>query len=625
MKEFVKSVCKNHFRPSLLLLAWVLESMERRPHLEDILSDVSTMPAFESIDALNDLAWELRRQDSSRALSLAEEAFTLAISFDYNKGVAYSLLTKAFALFRLAKLPEARSCAEEAKGYFETLEDKQGLQKACNTLGIVYGESGDLLAALRAFLQVNTLCKDIADKRGEADALNNIANVHAYLGDFVSALDYHFQSLAVCEVHPYPEARTSAFLNLGVIYHDMGQYREALSYYLKGLEGAQGEPFLHAMALRNLGRSHQKLSQNDLARSYFQQSLQLSQESSDPIGVSNVLDNLAILAMSQGQWSEAEQHLQQSLQLKLEAGDTRGQSETLVLLGQLSLQEGKLDTAKIHLKEALAITEQVGNKIEKYQSHQHLSNVYKAQENYKEALESYQAYSQLREAMLNETSAQHLQSLRVQFEVSQTAREKEIFRLKNVELAEKNEKLNKLNAALQRADAEKTRLLAELERQSREDALTGLYNRRYFDDVFARAFAQSQRLDTPLSIAISDIDNFKLVNDKFSHQMGDLVLRTVAKLMKETVRDIDTVARYGGEEFVVLLPAADAESARAVCERIRKAVESYPWQTLNPDLKVTLSIGVSDDVGVANCDRMMALADDKLYKAKHGGKNQVRM
>jgi diguanylate cyclase (GGDEF)-like protein len=579
--------------------------------------------ALLEVDELTSLAWELRRQDSSRALSLAEEALTQAISLDYSKGVAYSLLAKAFALFRLAKLPEARNCAEEAKGYFETLGDKQGLLKAWNTLGIVYGESGDLTAALRAFLQVDNLCKEISDKHGEADALNNIANVHAYLGDFVSALDYHFQSLAVCEAHPYPEARTSAFLNLGTIYHDMGQYHEALEYYLKGLEGAQSEPFLHAMTLRNIGRSHQKLAQNDLARSYFQQGLQLSQQNADPIGISNVLDNLGVLAMSQGQWSEAKGHLQQSLQLKREAGDTRGQSETLVLIGQLLLQEGKLAAAKTHLEAALIITEQVGNKIEKYQAHQHLSNVYKAQENYKEALESYQAYSQLREAMLNETSAQHLQSLRVQFEVSQSAREKEIFRLKNVELAEKNTKLNSLNEALQKANTEKSHLLKELERQAKEDALTGLYNRRYFDDVFARAFAQSQRLETPLSIAISDIDSFKLVNDRFSHQMGDLVLRTVAKIMKETVRDIDTVARYGGEEFVMLLPAADAESAKAVCERIRKAVENYPWQTLNPDLKVTLSIGVSDDVGVANCDRMMALADDNLYKAKRAGKNQI--
>jgi diguanylate cyclase (GGDEF)-like protein len=597
--------------------------MERRQPLETTQTNPEALSLLDRVDVLNESAWELRRQDSSRSLSIAEEAFQLALSLDYTKGVAYSLLAKAFALFRLAKLPEARSRGEEARGYFETLEDKQGLLKAWNTLGIVYAESGDLLAALRAFLQVGALCKEISDYKGEADALNNIANVHSYLGDYVSALDYHFQSLAVCQAHAYPEAQTDAFLNLGVAYHELGQYPEALEYFLKGLEGAQQEPFLHALALRNIGRTHQKLAQNDLAKSYFLQSLQLSQESSDPIGISNVLDNLAILAMSQGQGSEAEGHLQESLRLKREAGDTRGGSETLVLLGQVFLQEGKLEEAKTHLENALVITEQVGNTIEKYQAHQHLANLYKAQGDYKEALESFQAYSQLREKMLNENSAQHLKSLRVQFEVSQSAREKEIFRLKNVELAEKNEKLNKLNESLQKANAEKAQLLKELERQAREDALTGLYNRRYFDDVFAKAFAQAQRLTTPLSVAITDIDNFKLVNDRFSHQMGDLVLRTVANIMKDTVRDIDTVARYGGEEFVVLLPAADAQGAKAVCERIRVAVENYPWHNLNPELKITLSLGIANDIDVANCERMMAIADDKLYKAKRNGKNKV--
>jgi diguanylate cyclase (GGDEF)-like protein len=577
----------------------------------------------QEVDTLTDLAWELRRHDPNRALSVAEEALGLSQSLNYLPGKAYSLLAKAFAQFRLAKLSEARQSAEEAQTYFEGLEDKQGLLRTYNTLGIVYGESGDLLDALRTFLEADALCKEIADKQGEADALNNIGNVYAYLGDYVSALDYHFQSLEVCKEHLYPVAETRALLNLGVDYYELEQYQEALEYFLQCLEQAKHEAYFHALVLRNIGRSYQKLSQPELAHTYLQQSLQLSQESCDPLGISFVLDNLATLELSLQQWNEAERHLKQSLELKVQAGDTRGQSETLILLGKTCLQQDQLEAAKKYLGEALTITEQVGNKTEKYQAYQQLSEVYKDQGNYQQALESYQAYSQLRESILNETKSQHLQSLRLRFEVSASSREKEIFRLKNVELAEKNEKLNKLNEALHKANAEKTRLLAELERQAKEDALTGLYNRRYFDEVFVRAFTQSQRLATPLSVAISDIDNFKLINDRFSHQMGDLVLRTVAKLMKEAVRDIDTIARYGGEEFVVLLPAAGAEDAKTVCERIRKAVESYAWHTLHHDLKVTLSVGISDDLNVPNYERMMALADDNLYKAKHSGKNQV--
>jgi diguanylate cyclase (GGDEF)-like protein len=580
--------------------------------------------SLEQIDALNDSAWELRRQDSSRSLSTAEEALTLATLLEYEAGIAYALLAKAYAQFRLGKLQEARSNAEKARTYFKTLDDKQGLLRTYNTLGIIYGESGELLGSLRAFLETDVLCKELHDKQGEADALNNIGIVYSYLGDHVSTLDYQLQSLKVCKEQGFEESEKQVLLNLGVSYYELGQYEEALEYLFRTLErGAENEPHLHALVLCNIGRSYHKLGKNDKAREYLERSLHLNEEVNDTLNASYVLDSLAVLDMSLQAWDEAHDYLQKSVVIKNEAGDKRGQSEALVLLGQTCLQQDQLELAETHLQEALKITEEVGNKIEQYKAHQSLSEVYKTRGQFQKALESYQRYNTLREEVLNDSSGQHLQSLRVRFEVSQEARENELFRQKNLELAEKNERLNKLNESLQKANAEKAQLLKELERQAREDALTGLYNRRYFDDVFAKAFAQSQRLHTPLSIAISDIDNFKLVNDRFSHQMGDLVLRTVAKLMKETVRDIDTVARYGGEEFVVLLPAADVGGAKAVCERIRVAVENYPWHTLNPELKITLSLGIANDIDVANCDRMMAIADDKLYKAKRNGKNQV--
>jgi diguanylate cyclase (GGDEF)-like protein len=576
------------------------------------------------VDDLAARAWELRRQEPQQTLELSTQALARAQQLGYVHGVAQSLLAKAFALFRLGRLPEAQRDALEAKQHFSDLAEPQGLLRVTNTLGIIYGESGDLVNALKTFHEVDALCKDHGDRQGEVDALNNIGNVYAYLGDYVSALDYHFQSLNICKELGLHDAETRALLNLGVSYFELGQYQESLEYFSQSLkQGGNLEEHLHALLLRNLGRSYQHLGQSDFALVHLQQSLQLSRKAGEILETGYTLDSLAALALALEKWQDAKDYLLHSLELKTEAGDPKGQSETLTLLGQVCLRQGNLDEAKTYLETALDITEHVGNKSERYKVYQHLSEVQQQKENYQEALVSFQAYSRLREEILNETSAQHLQSLRLRFEVSASAREKELFRLKNEELAEKNAKLHKLNEALQKASTEKSQLLRELERQAREDALTGLYNRRYFDEVFSRAFSQAQRVNTPLSVAISDIDNFKLINDKFSHQMGDLVLRTVAKIMKDTVRDIDTVARYGGEEFVVLLPSANAEGAKAVCERIRKAVENYDWSTLNHDLNVTLSVGIADDLAVANYERLMAIADDKLYKAKRNGKNQV--
>jgi len=175
------------------------------------------------------------------------------------------------------------------------------------------------------------------------------------------------------------------------------------------------------------------------------------------------------------------------------------------------------------------------------------------------------------------------------------------------------------------------KLKGQLERKNRElvylsmrDALTGLYNRRHFDRVLVKAFAVSQRYaQEGLSVVICDIDNFKSINDTFSHAIGDEVLRTVATLMLRSVRNVDTVARYGGEEFAFILPQTNLESAKHVCERIRKDIASYPWADIQTGMAVTLSMGICADTSVSSHEKMLNIADHHLYRAKHSGKNRV--
>ena len=140
-----------------------------------------------------------------------------------------------------------------------------------------------------------------------------------------------------------------------------------------------------------------------------------------------------------------------------------------------------------------------------------------------------------------------------------------------------------------------------------------------------REYARSRRYDHAFSVVVCDIDHFKRVNDDFSHQMGDEVLRRVAQLLRGSVRQSDTAACYGGEEFVLLFPETSAQDAARVTQRIRVSVADYPWHTLHPDLKVTLSAGVSDDPDAASFDKLVSLADRKLYEAKRGGRNRVEV
>jgi diguanylate cyclase (GGDEF)-like protein len=199
------------------------------------------------------------------------------------------------------------------------------------------------------------------------------------------------------------------------------------------------------------------------------------------------------------------------------------------------------------------------------------------------------------------------------------------------ELSKAYAELETLNRSLADASDQKTRLLEqlrlqarELEQQIREDALTGLYNRRYLDFRIENEFTRAKRYNRNLSVVMADIDQFKKVNDAHSHMVGDEVLKVIAHLFRDNLRGVDFVARYGGEEFVLLLPETPSNGAILVCERIRCEIESYNWEAIRPGLRVTVSFGVAYDINVDGHVQMLAQADAKLYEAKRGGRNQVR-
>ncbi len=154
------------------------------------------------------------------------------------------------------------------------------------------------------------------------------------------------------------------------------------------------------------------------------------------------------------------------------------------------------------------------------------------------------------------------------------------------------------------------------------DGLTGLHNHRAFQDYLEEQFQLAVRNRLPLSLILMDVDHFKQYNDTFGHQAGDEVLRTVAQILKERVREGDFVARYGGEEFVVVLPRADEESAAMVAERLRQAVEAENW-TLRP---VTGSFGVASlRPDMETRQELIEAADQALYQAKKNGRNRVEI
>ncbi len=156
------------------------------------------------------------------------------------------------------------------------------------------------------------------------------------------------------------------------------------------------------------------------------------------------------------------------------------------------------------------------------------------------------------------------------------------------------------------------------------DALTNLYNRRYFETTFAREFARAKRYNSQLSLVVVDIDWFKKINDTYGHSCGDYVLRELSWLMAENFRQTDIIFRYGGEEFVILLTETDGNSAIIPVERLRRAVEDNKFKFKGVELNVTISAGISSNKDVNEVCQMFDNADKALYQAKEEGRNRVR-
>jgi diguanylate cyclase (GGDEF)-like protein len=170
---------------------------------------------------------------------------------------------------------------------------------------------------------------------------------------------------------------------------------------------------------------------------------------------------------------------------------------------------------------------------------------------------------------------------------------------------------------------EKTR---ELEIASRTDVLTGLYNRRYFDELFELEWGLSSRRKTPLTLMICDIDHFKKVNDTHGHSAGDEYLKLISRLIQEVFqRETDVVARYGGEEFVILLPDRDASQTRELAEHLGKKIADAELAYNGKKIQTTISQGVTSCIpgpGM-NRDLLLTRADDALYEAKRAGRNKI--
>ena len=467
--------------------------------------------------------------------------------------------------------------------------------------------------ALENALEANGIYEEIEVDSGAARSLNAIGLANIHLGTYANALDNLLQALTSANELNDPRLKTQVLNHLGLLYLRMEEYAEALNYLEQGLAIGQASKALEADPglLENISEAYMQLGSYDQALSYGQQCIQQYQSGQDHFGEAKATSMAGMILLAMGRPDEAIAYYQNALEICTAINYVSGKAQANYLIGELALQQNIPEKAEHHLLQALSQAKSGGQEKQVYETHRLLSQVYQALGNYQEALRHYKAFHETKEAVFNEDIATKIKSLEIIHRVRETQQDREIYRLANVELIQEIE--------------ERARVQDELERLTTMDPLTELYNRRHFFELTQNEMERCHRYFRPVSIIMLDIDDFKKVNDQFGHLVGDRVLVETARRIKKALRRVDKACRYGGEEFAILLPETNKIQAEMVAERLHQLIWRQPVIESDMNISITVSVGVAsyDSEGILSVDTLLDRADQAMYQAKQGGRNQV--
>lgn len=492
-------------------------------------------------------------------------------------------------------------------------------------LALVYG--GDATEGLALLHQAQDGLGEQAPVAARFAVARALSMAYAQLGLPDAALDWANRGLDLAREAADEGLLAEGLLSCGVALSRAGQAERGLQLYEQALPLflAQGNARSAVSVLNNLGVNLKNLGRAEESLQRYEQALTLCEQQSleDLAGVlrTNLPDVLAQL----GRLSEARVAGQRAAAEMQQRGHRPGELSARVGLAGVLLEAGEPELARSELDCALVLALQLGDRIEQARITHQLAQVHKSAGRFEQALYMLEQAQDLERRQYSADFERRMRAQQAQTELASARHDATQERSRRTELEQVQLELMRLNERLQAADREKSRLLARLAEESRTDALTGLANRRRFDERLADEWRRLRRHhESRFSLAVVDIDHFKQVNDSFGHQLGDAVLRRLALLMQQGFRASDLPARLGGEEFCLLFPDTELASAASACEHWRQQIQTHAWGALHPRLTLTVSIGVAEAREADSLEALLALADQRLYTAKQGGRNQVQ-
>jgi diguanylate cyclase (GGDEF)-like protein len=516
-------------------------------------------------------------------------------------------------------LQRARDLAGEAVQMARSGGSDVLLGDALEVLARAYARGDDPMSGLAAALEGAGIAQARGDGLGEARSLALAGSAYLELSEPADALVVLERAIACLEGADEPTLEAEILHSAGWAMKEVGRADAGRELALHAIERAAGmeQRSVRADALVSLGDIEADIAaampdspEREVVLDRAQEALNAAAELARATGNTNF--EARALGNAGGVWALRGEHeiaidtQQRALDMMLEGGDVHAALEAYLRLGRSERALARNEVAREHLNCSLELASARNAKFDVARANQELALIAESEREFEAAYRHLACARSLEREIAGDRAVRSAELMALRVAVEESSREA-------AQLREQSRTLTELSEELRR----EREVFAH---QALVDPLTGLANRRALEQTFAALVA-----DAPASlqtVAVADIDQFKEINDRFGHAAGDEVLRAVAAILERFARREDLVCRYGGEEFVLVLGSYDARLARSVTERIRAAIETHRWATIDPELTVTISIGVAAGLA-ADIDALLLTADGLLYRAKRAGRNQV--
>ena len=537
--------------------------------------------------------------------------------------------------------------------YLDNLEAqiKIRLQKAK-----IQRDAGAYDEALTELVAADDIAKKALRSDMQAEIILTRGTVKGEMGLVPDAVDDFHAARKLAQAEKNKTLELTILNALGVAYLYARNPERALEYLEQTQSLAQelGNKERELVAIGNIGSALADMNDIEASLKAHRQAYALTQELASGKNLTSQaiyqLANICSRLFDLGRLNQAELECYQALEPAEAIGHVRILSGILMTLGKIKFQQGQEAQAMPLLERAIEL---VGTSTPAISLPliETLASVYSNLDKSQEAAELWKQAIELQRSLEQRERAALTEELEVRYEVERRDKDIELLQLnaqlREAELKNRDRQLFfagglliasvLLMAALWRGYTDKRNLEAELlsrnskledalntiQKLASVDSLTGLLNRRAFHDIARQALEHKRRTDTPIALALGDVDKFKQINDNYGHAVGDEVLTEIASRLTNSLRGTDVVVRWGGEEFLCFFPTTDIKAAMSLAEKLRLAVSAYPISTAFGDFNVSITFGLSevdDDVQEA-----IRRADKALYEGKHMGGNICRL